>query len=40
MMYYDKAEYVYLSQGHNQMMSLRHYLVIPFDEEDKLGMRD
>ncbi|MDA8055735.1 MAG: hypothetical protein M0Z77_08850 [Thermoplasmatales archaeon] len=40
MAYYDKAEYIYLSQGHNQMTSLRHYLGIPFTEEDKLGMRD
>lgn len=40
MSYFDKAEYVYLSQGHNQMTSLRHYLGIPFTDEDRLGMRD
>ncbi len=40
MAYFDMAEYIYLSHGHNQTKSLRHYHGIPFSDEDKLGMRD
>ncbi len=33
-----KAE-IFLSQGHTEMISLNHYLNIPFDEVDKLRMK-
>jgi hypothetical protein len=33
-----KAE-IFLSQGHTEMISLKHYRNLPFDEVDRLRMK-
>ena len=36
--YPRSLEYVFLSQGHNQMTALRFYLMLPFTDQDKIEM--
>lgn len=39
--YYPSVyDYIFLSMGHGSTTELRHYLGIPFTEEDRLGMRE
>jgi hypothetical protein len=37
--YPEKFNQIFLSQGHNQLTALRHYLNLPFTEKDKLEMK-
>lgn len=37
--YPEKFNQIFLSQGHNQLTSLKHYLNLPFNEKDKVEMR-
>lgn len=36
----DRITEVVLSQGHNQITSIKHYLNMPFNEHDKIDMRE
>lgn len=35
MSYMHSLEFIFLSQGHSQMTSLRHYLMLPFTDKEK-----
>jgi len=34
------ANHIFLSQGHNNMVALKHYVQIPFNDEDKNQMKE
>lgn len=36
----DKIELICLSQGHNTLTSIRHYIGIPFNDTDKVDIRN
>ena len=38
--YPDKLPYIFLSHGHNELTSLKHYLNLPFTKEDKQSISE
>lgn len=38
--YPDRKEEIFLSQGHDSLTALRHYVNLPFSESDKIDMKE
>lgn len=38
-MYPDKYQFIFLSQGHSDKVSIEYYLMLPFNEKDKQEMK-
>lgn len=38
-MYPSSFHYIYLSQGHTKMVSLNYYLMLPYENPDKVDMK-
>ena len=38
--YPERKEEVFLSQGHNSLTALRHYVNLPFTESDRMEMKE